>query len=260
MNITHLQSRRQAVVRGSPLGKMAPCSRPGAVNAPPVWPSILVRLTVKIVAGKQPAVCRNPHSSLSFRLPRARLPDGHLRQKPIPSKCMRSLTYALILSLAASCSLFADDASKDAKIVQLLAVLHAEIIQDQIYAQLGQQIERATMGLAQKAGIAATEQRSATAELATKMTDMVKENMNWEKLRPAIVQAYHESFSEEEMDAILAFYKSPIGLGYLTKAPQLAQRSRTIAEGKLRELGVTFDAMAKEWTDKHPKAEPAKQQ
>ena len=171
---------------------------------------------------------------------------------------MRALTSAIILSLAASSGLFADDASKDTKIGQLLAALHAEIIQDQIYAQLGQQVDRATMGLAQKAGIPTADQRSATADLAAKMIGMMKENLSWEKLKPGVVKIYRDNFSEAELDSILAFYNSPNGQAYLTKAPILAQQSRLVAEGKLKELGTTFDAMAKEWTDQHPKAEPAK--
>ncbi len=165
----------------------------------------------------------------------------------------------IFLALLACGALLADDASKDIKIDQLLKLLHAETIQDQIYVQLGQQIDRATLGLAQQAGIPPADQRTATADLQEKMTASMKENLTWEKLKPAVMQAYRDSFSDTELDTILAFYNSSTGQAYLTKAPLIAGKSREAAEAKVRELGGMFNVMGKDWSDKHPKpAAPAK--
>ena len=167
----------------------------------------------------------------------------------ISNQPMRILT----LTLLACCTLLADDATKDAKIQQLLKLLRAESIQDQIYVQLGQQIDRATLGLAQQAGLPVAEQRPATADLQAKMTAAMKDNLNWEKLQPGVVQIYKENLSETELDTILAFYQSSAGQAYLAKAPVMAAKSREIAEGKVKELGGMFQVMAQEWTAQHPK-------
>ena len=162
---------------------------------------------------------------------------------------MRILTLALL----ACGTLLADDAAKEAKIQQLLKLLRAESIQDQIYAQLSQQIDRATLGLAQQAGLPAAEQRPSTADLQAKMTAAMKDNLNWEKLQPGVVQIYRENLSDTELDSILAFYKSSAGQAYLDKAPAMAAKSRDLAEARVKELGGMFQVMAQEWTARHPK-------
>ena len=86
---------------------------------------------------------------------------------------MRIPTLATLVLLSVS-SLFADASSKDAKIEEFLTLIKASSLQDQIYTQLGQQIDRATLGLAQQAGIPAPEQRSATADLQAKMVAAMK--------------------------------------------------------------------------------------
>jgi hypothetical protein len=48
---------------------------------------------------------------------------------------------------------------------------------------------------------------------------------HWLKLKPAYVKAYAEVLSADELRALIAFYKSPIGQAYLDKMPEL--------EGKL---------------------------
>jgi hypothetical protein len=167
---------------------------------------------------------------------------------------MRILTLATLVLISASSSLFGDAASKDARIEEFLTIIKASSLQDQIYNQLGQQIDRATLGLAQQAGIPGPEQRSATADLQAKMLDAMKEFMSWDKLKPGMVEAYRNAYSEDELDGMVAFFKSPIGQAYLAKSPLVATKSRDIAEAKVKELGAMFQAMGKEWADKHPKA------
>jgi hypothetical protein len=167
----------------------------------------------------------------------------------------------LVLTLAlvtASSSLFADAASKDAKIEQFLLLIKANAIQDQIYTQLGGQIDRATKGLAQGAGIPAAEQASAVADLQAKMTAAMHADMSWDKLKAGMVEAYRNVYSEEELDGMLAFFKSPVGQTYLAKSPEIAAKTREVAETRVKALADKFQAMGKEWADAHPRAGAAK--
>ena len=53
----------------------------------------------------------------------------------------------------------------------------------------------------------------------------MRDSMNsfFPKLLDASADAYARTYSEEEMEGIIAFYKSPAGQAMLAKAPQLAQ-------------------------------------
>jgi len=164
-----------------------------------------------------------------------------------------ALTLALV---SAAPGLFADAASKDAKIEQFLTLIKANSIQDQIYTQLGGQIDRAVKGLAQGAGLPVSEQMSATADLQAKMTAAMHEDLNWQKLKPAMVEEYRSIYTEEELDGLLTFFKSPVGQAYLAKSPEIAAKTREVAEGKVKELADKFQAMGKEWADKHPRIAP----
>ena len=169
---------------------------------------------------------------------------------------MRILLSLTLLLVSAAPGLVADAASKDAKIEQFLTLIKANTIQDQIYAQLAGQIDRATKSLAQQAGIPVPEQPSAVADLQSRMTAEMHEYMSWDKLKPAMIEAYRNTYSEEELDGLLAFFKSPVGQAYIAKSPQIATRSREAAEARVKTLADKFQAMGKEWSDQHPRIAP----
>jgi hypothetical protein len=168
------------------------------------------------------------------------------------------MIFTAVLAAALGCSnLLADSASKQAKIDQFLKLIKAEAIQDQIYSQIGMQIDRATLALAQQNGLPAAEQQSAVADLKTKMTAAMKALLSWDKLKPGMVKIYDDTYTEEELDAMLVFFKSPAGQSYITKSQTVAAKSRDLAEGQVKELSSEFQTMGKEWMDQHPKTPAA---
>ncbi len=54
---------------------------------------------------------------------------------------------------------------------------------------------------------------------------LVLEQMSWARLKPAFARIYAETFSQEEVDGLIAFYQGPIGSALISKTPQLMQRS-----------------------------------
>ncbi|HWE49606.1 MAG TPA: DUF2059 domain-containing protein [Bryobacteraceae bacterium] len=167
---------------------------------------------------------------------------------------MRNFFVVALVLISGASSLFADAASKDAKIEEFLTLIKASALQDQIYNQLEGQIDRAAMGLAQNAGIPVAEQRSATADLQAEMIAAMKDSMNWAKLKPGMMDAYRTAYSEEELDGMITFFKSPVGQAYLAKSQGVAAKSREIAEAKVKELAAEFQTMGKAWAEQHPKA------
>src|SRR4051812_30136832 len=66
---------------------------------------------------------------------------------------------------------------------------------------------------------------------ADKAREAMLEEMGWDKLRPLIVKVYSESFSEEEIQGLIAFYVSPTGRMFVERMPQVTERTmRLIAE------------------------------
>lgn len=65
------------------------------------------------------------------------------------------------------------------------------------------------------------------------MVQILREEMAWEKIQPIYRQIYKESFTQEEIDGMLAFYRSPVGQAMLQKMPQVMERSMQISRERL---------------------------
>lgn len=69
------------------------------------------------------------------------------------------------------------------------------------------------------------EQQEMVAELRTKVIVMYKKQRTWESIRPIYVQAYRESYSQEEIDAMLDFYRSAVGQAVIDKQPLILNKT-----------------------------------
>ncbi|MFZ6719972.1 DUF2059 domain-containing protein [Undibacterium sp. Ji49W] len=52
-----------------------------------------------------------------------------------------------------------------------------------------------------------------------------KQEMSWDKLEPIFIEIYSKSLTQEDVDGIVAFYKSPAGKSYVSKMPAMMQES-----------------------------------
>ena len=54
---------------------------------------------------------------------------------------------------------------------------------------------------------------------------MIKEILDWNKLEPMYVRIYQKSFTQQEIDSLIAMYKTPAGQMALTKMPAVLQNT-----------------------------------
>ena len=67
----------------------------------------------------------------------------------------------------------------------------------------------------------------------SKTTAIMKEKLSWEVLEPEYIKLYQETFTPEEVNGLVQFYKTPAGIATLTKLPVLMQRALEISQTKL---------------------------
>jgi len=112
----------------------------------------------------------------------------------------------------------------EASIKQLLEVAQARKLVDSVMAQMDnlmqQTIAQATRG--QK--IPAKVQKDIDQQRA-EMVTMMKELLDWTKLEPMYVRIYQKTFSQQEIDGMIAFYKTPAGQAVLSKMPTAMQNT-----------------------------------
>jgi hypothetical protein len=132
---------------------------------------------------------------------------------------MRYLPVSLIISVTllwCASPARADETSKSAKAEELLQLTQGD--------QMLKMMEPMMKGMAsQMDKELPAEQRAKVGEMQGKMMALVAERLS--KAKPALVKVYTDTYTEEEIDGILAFYKSPVGKALLQKMPEVMQRS-----------------------------------
>jgi hypothetical protein len=58
-----------------------------------------------------------------------------------------------------------------------------------------------------------------------KVMAALNEGLKWEAFEPTFVEVYQAMLTQEEVDGIVAFYKTPAGKALIQKMPQLMQAS-----------------------------------
>jgi hypothetical protein len=109
-------------------------------------------------------------------------------------------------------------------IKQILEVMQARKLVDSMIGQMDtlmlQTIAQATQGqtIPPKVQKQIDQQRS-------EMMAMMKDLLAWEKLEPLYVRVYQKTFTQQELDGMLAFYKTPVGGAMIAKMPAVMQNT-----------------------------------
>jgi hypothetical protein len=94
------------------------------------------------------------------------------------------------------------------------------------------------------------ERKARAQELQSKISRLISGGLSWEKLRPQYVKLYSGTFMEEELAAILAFYKSPAGRAMLEKMPQLMLKSMSIGQQAVANIQPEIERLVREEQEK----------
>jgi hypothetical protein len=128
----------------------------------------------------------------------------------------------------------ADEASKSAKAEELLQLTQGD--------QMVKMMEPMMKGMvAQMDKDMSAEQRAKVGEMQGKMMALVAVRLS--KAKPALVKVYTDTYTEEEIDGILAFYKSPVGKAFLQKMPEVMQRSMPVMMQMMGDLQPELKTM-----------------
>ena len=149
----------------------------------------------------------------------------------------RVLTIALFV-----CGVLASgqELTKEKKIERILDLTNANAVIDQMFNQLK------TMTASMMPKDATPEQSAKAREMQSKILDLVKERISWDKLRPAYVRVYSETFSDEEISGILAFYESSTGRAMLAKTPTLISKSMSVVQAQMGDLTPDIERITRE--------------
>jgi hypothetical protein len=157
------------------------------------------------------------------------------------------LKLAVVALLLGTSVALAQDAGKTAKIEEMLRLTKTDEMMQQVMSQMK------AMNLQQLQKNLAPDEKAQAAEMQQKIFDLVNAKMSWEKFKPAVVQIYGEVYTDEELDGILAFYRSPAGHAMIEKMPQLMSRTMAVVQKLTADLQPDIQKLVKESAPKDKK-------
>ena len=129
----------------------------------------------------------------------------------------------------------------DAQVDRLLATLEIPQLLDQMVEQMAQ---GAAVGGERALGPDATPaQRAELQRMLQRQQDMMHSLLGWDKLQPVYRRVYAQTFTAEEIDAMIAFYSSDTGRSIRRKLPE----AMALASEQMRpQLEAAIDRMRRE--------------
>jgi hypothetical protein len=120
----------------------------------------------------------------------------------------------------------------EASIKQLLEVTQARKLVDSIMGQMDNLMQQAVVQAAAGREIPESVQKEIDRQRA-EMIAMMKQLLDWQKLEPMYVRIYQKTFTQAELDGMLAFYKTPAGAAVITKMPVIMQNTMDEMQGMM---------------------------
>ncbi len=118
----------------------------------------------------------------------------------------------------------ASNPASDESIRQLLEVAQARKLVDSVMKQMDtlmlQTIQEATRGQQIPPKVQKQIDKS-----QAEVVGLLKDVLDWKKLEPMYIRVYQKTFSQQEVDGMIAFYKTPSGQAVIGKMPTVMQNT-----------------------------------
>lgn len=143
-----------------------------------------------------------------------------------------SFLLSLLLSASIACS--AAPASTES-INTLLTVTKTEALIAGMHGQVDQMMGQALGQMLGGRQLSPEQQRMIDAA-RREFSIVMKEDLSWSRMRSMYISIYQETFTQEEIDGLIAFYRSPAGAAFVDKMPLVMQKSALAMQARMPQL------------------------
>lgn len=120
----------------------------------------------------------------------------------------------------------------DQAIRQLLTLTEMPVqvksVTDQVSAML---LKGAVQSLRDQATTPA--QRAVVERFQQQTTDILAQEFGWQKIEPLYIQLYRDTLTQEEVDGMIAFYRTPAGQAAIKKVPGAGAKAMEAVQGRM---------------------------
>ena len=153
---------------------------------------------------------------------------------------MRRIILLLTL-VALSSQASADEASRKAAALKLLEVSRAAEMIDMVYDSMQPQFE----AMAEQIGIDEAQRPIFDRHMA-RVIEVLREELNWEKMEPYMIDAYAEVYTEQELLGLVEFYESPLGQKFMVKMPEMMTVTMEMTQSMIGGFYARFEELQAE--------------
>ncbi|MFC5499465.1 DUF2059 domain-containing protein [Caenimonas terrae] len=139
-----------------------------------------------------------------------------------------------IVTLFAAAAAYAAPPSQES-VEQLLAATRAEATIDAMFSSLEPMMRQSMQQATQGKPLSAQQQRVLDA-VPPRFAAIIRQELGWQKMKPLYVQIYQETFEQQEVDGMLAFYASPAGQAFVNKMPVVMQKSMALSQQMMKSV------------------------
>ena len=137
-----------------------------------------------------------------------------------------------------ACTLASANAAppSDASILEMMQVMQVERSVEQMMAQLDQGMAQSmdqAVRQSTKGSEPTPEQRRTIEMHRQKMMAVFREELSYDKLKDLYMQVYRETFTQEEVNGIVAFCRTPVGKSFVEKTPVVMQKAGTLMQSRM---------------------------
>lgn len=155
------------------------------------------------------------------------------------------VVIALAVCMGGSIVFSQEQQSKQALAEELLVLMKVNETVEQSMAMVKQMMPAQMDQAAQASG--QTNIPPDVKNKAGQMMDMIIKEMSWEKMKEDYIALYADTFTEEELKGLIAFYKSPVGQALAKKTPELTKKSMELSQKMMVKLMPKIQAMTQDY-------------
>ena len=101
-------------------------------------------------------------------------------------------------------------------------------------------------------------QQKVLEKFQAKVIAIQKEELNWDKMEPMFLEIYGNALTQEDVDGMITFYKSPAGQSFINKMPVIMQQTMISMQKLLAPMMEKMKVVSQEFMEDMTKAEDKK--
>ena len=156
---------------------------------------------------------------------------------------MRRLFFIFLLAMLAS-PVYAAPV-QDASIEKLLSLNYAKKLHDSVIADSDEIVDSTLKPMLMREKTT-PEQTAFVDSFLMKYKKIIRDELSWEKMMPSYIRIYRETFTEKELNDLIAFYESPTGKMFVKKTPVILEKTSSVMQQKMVSILSRMNAMLEE--------------